>query len=212
MRQSAKSGLVLSLSAIAVALLVWTIAGDRASQPYTVPRTGLSAWTVVTSHGDEPWLLGLQPAPALAEALVEQLSEKTGMALVAPAQTVLPLVLRAEYDDALQGVYGVDSLLRVARDVAIESATFEPICIAHRAESAGAAERQLYYIAFNSAGFREFRADLMPPQPEHGGTGVYDPAALVPLMPVAATDSDFGRWWPLAFDRRTDCQAQLLAQ
>ncbi len=27
--------------------------------------------------------------------------------------------------------------------------------------------------------------------------------------PVAASDNDFGKWWPLTFDRRTDCVAPL---
>ena len=212
MRQSTKSLLAIALVTIVVALLVWSIAGDRTSQPYTVQRSGLSGWTVITSHGDEPWLLALQPPAAVAASLFAQLSAKTGIALVPPAQPVLPLVLRAEYDDALQGVYGMDSLLRIAADVGIQDAVFEPICVAHRAEPAGSGQRQLYYVAFNSAGFRELREGLVPAQPEHGGTGVYDPAALVPLMPVAASDHDFGRWWPLAFDRRTDCQAPLFVE
>ena len=212
MRQSGKSLLALALVATVVALLVWTIAGDRASQPYSVQRGGLSGWTVITSHGDEPWLLGLQPPPALSTALFEQLSAKAGVALVAPPQTVLPLVLRAEYDDSLQGVYGMDSLLRIARDVGIENAVFEPICVAHRIEAGSRGPRQLFYIAFNSTGFRELRDGMMPAQPEHGGTGVYDPAALMPLLPIAASDDDFARWWPLAFDRRTDCQAPLFVQ
>lgn len=212
MRQSGKSLLVLALAALVVGLLVWTIAGDRTTQPYTVQRSALSGWTVVTSRGDEPWLLGLQPPAALSASLFEQLSAKAGVALVAPAQTVLPLVLRAEYDDSLQGVYGMDSLVRIARDVGIENAVFEPICVAHRIEAGSQGPRQLFYIAFNSNGFRELRNGMMPAQPEHGGTGVYDPMALLPLLPVAASDGEFARWWPLAFDRRTDCQAPLFVQ
>jgi hypothetical protein len=49
----------------------------------------------------------------------------------------------------------------------------------------------------------------MPPQPEHGGIGVYDPAAISPLLPVAATTPDVSGWWPLALDAPVDCEAQL---
>jgi hypothetical protein len=212
MRQSAKSFLVFGLATLAVAALVWLLVHDTASQQYSVRRADLTGWTVVASQGAEPWVLGAQPPATLMSALVRQLSASTGLALVPVSPAVLPLVLRAEYDDALQGVYGIDALQRMARDLNFERATFDPICVAHRSGSSGSGQRQLFYLAFNSAAFRELREELLPAQPEHGGIGVYDPAALLPLLPIAASDDEFEQWWPLTFDRRTDCQAPLLVE
>jgi hypothetical protein len=210
MRQSAKSLIVLALSAATVAILVWTIVGDRASQPYTVPRSALSGWTIVSSQGDEPWVLAAQPPAAVSASLFKQISEQTRRPLTLDEHTALPLVMRSEYDDALQGVYGVDFLIRTARDAGIETAVFEPVCVAHRVDAGSEQKGELFFVAFTSAAFRELREDLVPPQPEHGGIGVYDPASLIPILPIAATTGMAGRLWPSAFERRTDCQAPLL--
>jgi hypothetical protein len=209
MRQPpAKPLIALLLGTATIAALVWTVVYDTSSARYVVARQALTGWTVAASEGDEPWVLAAQPPAGLSAALVTQLAAGTREPLVAPARAALPLVLRAEFDEALQGVYGIDSLMRVARDVSFEKAVFEPVCVAQRVEG----ERRLYFIAFNSALFQELREDFRPAQPEHGGIGVYDPASLVPLLPVAASDSDFGRWWPLTFDRRTDCIAPLFVE
>jgi hypothetical protein len=212
MRQSAKSLIILLVATAAVAILVWTIVHDTSSEQYVLQRRDLTGWTAIAGQGAEPWVLAAQPPATLVANLFKQLSANTGLTLVAPTQLALPLVLRAEYDDALQGVYGIDALRRAAEDVAIERAVFEPICVAQRTDPTGPRQRQLYYIAFNSPVFGQLRQELLPAQPEHGGVGVYDPAALLPLLPVAASDDDFGRWWPLAFDRRTDCVAPLFVQ
>lgn len=211
MRQSAKSLVVLALGTAAVAALVWAIVGDKASLPYTVPRSALSGWTIVASRGDEPWVLAAQPPAAVSASLFKQISDKTRLRLAAAPDAALPLVMRTEYDDALQGVYGVDFLIRSARDAGIETAVFEPVCVAHRADAGNEQKGELFFVAFSSTAFRELREDLVPPQPEHGGIGVYDPAALIPILPVAASAGMPGLWWPNAFDRRADCQAPLVA-
>jgi hypothetical protein len=211
MRQSAKSLIVLALGTGAVAILVWTIVGDRASRPYAVPRSALSGWTIVASQGDEPWVLAARPPATVSASLFEQISDKTGQPLTAAAPAALPLVMRSEYDDALQGVYGIDFLIRTARDAGIETAVFEPVCVAHRVDAGTGQKGELFFVAFTSPAFRELREDLVPPQPEHGGIGVYEPAALIPILPVAASTGMTGRVWPNAFDQRTDCQAPLLA-
>jgi hypothetical protein len=207
MRQTVKSSIVLALGTTAIAALVWTIVADRRSQPYTVQRSALSGWTVVVSQGAEPWVIAAQPPAAMAASLLRQLAAASGVPLVPPDLTVLPLVTRSEYDDALQGVYGVESLIRMAHEAGIEESVFEPLCVARQIDS-GRPPGELFYVAFSSPAFRDLRQALSPIEPEHGGVGVYDPAALMPLLPVARSGGD--RWWPLSFDRRTDCQAPLL--
>jgi hypothetical protein len=205
-RTVAKSLLVVAVSAVVVAALVWTIVRDKRSEPYAVPRASLSGWTVVAGQDNDPWTVGLRPPDALATSLFRQIKEKSRLAIVAPIRAAMPLVLRAEYEDALQGVYGVDTLMRFAGEDQIERAAFEPTCIAHRLAPDGA---ELFFVAFTSPAFYQLRDDFVPPQPEHGGIGVYDPAALAPLLPVAATVPEIGRWFPLAFDPPVDCEALL---
>jgi len=176
-----------------------------------VPRSGLSGWTIVASQGDEPWVLAAQPPATVSASLFKQISEQTRMPLAAAEHAALPLVMRSEYDDALQGVYGIDFLISTARDAGIETAVFEPVCVARRVDAGSEQKGELFFVAFTSAAFRELREDLVPPQPEHGGIGVYEPAALIPILPVAASAGMTGRLWPNAFDRRTDCQAPVLA-
>ena len=48
-----------------------------------------------------------------------------------------------------------------------------------------------------------------PAQPEHAGIGVYEPSTLTPILIVGATDDAFERWWPMQFDRTSDCEADL---
>jgi hypothetical protein len=206
---SAKSVIVLAASTLVVAVLVWTITRDRTSAPYTVARDGLSGWSIVQSSADEPWVVALQPPATVSSGLFRQLTSKLGRSLVALPRPSLPLVLRSEYDDALQGVYGIDFIVRTARDAGMESASFQPVCVGHHIEAGGAERREIFFVAFESPQFRELRDELVPPQPEHGGVGVYDPAALTPVLPVAASVSEFARFWPIAFDPPTDCQAQV---
>ena len=54
--------------------------------------------------------------------------------------------------------------------------------------------------------------ELQPDFPEHAGIGVYDPGALTPVLPIATTDTEFSRWWPIRLDRVSDCEAQVTVE
>ena len=142
MRQTVKSSIVLALGTAAIAALVWTIVGDRKSQPYTVQRSALSGWTVVVSHGAEPWVIAAQPPAAMAASLFRQLTATSDVPLMPPDLTVLPLVTRSDDDDALQGVYGVESLIRMAHEAGIDESVFEPVCVARQLDSGQNAARR----------------------------------------------------------------------
>jgi len=129
---------------------------------------------------------------------------------VAPAHPGLPLVLRTEFDEGLQGVYGTDSVLRIARESGVETSTFEPVCLAHHTASRPQGRAELYFVPFVSAAFTNVRVDLVPAQAEHGGIGIYEPSTLIPALIVGSTEADVDGWWPLAFDRERDCEAPVL--
>jgi hypothetical protein len=200
---------VAALVLLCIAGVAWVLAGKRRAPAFTIPETTLANWTLVTSDGTDPWVVAMKPPePLLAQLLAEL--RKRGNQNVAPVpHAALPLVLRSEFDEGLQGVYGTDSVLRIAREAGIESGTFQPLCLAHRTSTGAAGQSEVYFVPFDSAAFNEVRVDLVPIEPEHAGVGVYEPATLTPLLIVAATPGTLDQWLPLAFDRATDCEADL---
>lgn len=199
---------------IAVALLVVAAAVLRRPRPdntpYTVPPTTLEKWTLVTSDGTDPWIVAMKPPDALIASLYAEASRRAGRTLVSPAHPGLPIVLRTEFDEGLQGVYGTDSVLRIARESGVETSTFEPVCLAHHIRSRPDGSADLYFVPFVSDAFTKVRLDLAPAQPEHGGIGVYEPSTLIPALIIGSTDTNVDSWWPLAFDRERDCAAPVV--
>jgi hypothetical protein len=189
--------------------LVGSLLLDQRSRPYHVDRAALSGWTVVLGAPEDPWVVALEPPASLTTSLFQQLSTKVGRPLVAPRHAALPLVMRPEYDEALQGVYGAMDIQRLARQELTGGSTVEPVCIARRANPQNTASGELYFLAVKSSAFDALRLELRPDFPEHAGIGVYDPGAMTAVLPIASTDTDFGRWWPIRLERITDCQAQV---
>jgi len=193
---------------LGAAVMWWRARPD--TTPYTVPPATLEKWTLVTSDGTDPWIVAMKPPAALTAALFAEASRRAGRTLVAPAHPGLPLVLRTEFDEGLQGVYGTDSVLRIARESGVETSTFEPVCLAHHSVSRPAGRVDLYFVPFVTDAFTTVRVDLVPAQPEHGGIGIYEPSTLIPALIVGSTEADLDGWWPLAFDRERDCEAPVL--
>jgi hypothetical protein len=151
----------------------------------------------------------MRPPDALTSALFKEASRHAGRTLIAPPHPALALVLRSEFDEGLQGVYGTDSVLRIARDAGIEDETFVPVCLAHRTADGPTGRADVYFVPFTSAAFNNTRVDLVPDQPEHAGIGVYEPATLTPILIVGASDANFERWLPMPFDQASDCESPL---
>lgn len=203
---------VLTVLALGVGALVWSVARDATSQPYTVQRRSLSGWTIVAGQPDDPWVVGALPPPAFSDSLLRQVSEKTHRALLAPGRPSLPLVMRDEYAEGLQGVYGADAIMRIARNTGIETTTFEPVCVGHRIDPSQNEPGEIFFVVFSSPDFARLRQALVPAFPEHAGTGMYYPETLRPILAIAATGGDFARWWPMRIDEPTDCQAQVVVK
>jgi hypothetical protein len=203
------SAVALVVTTAVVAGLVWTIVGNRQSLPYQVRRAELSRWKLITSHGEEPWMLALEPPAALVESLRRQASAKTGRTLVSPSRPVLPVVLRDEYADSLQGEFGLDTLVRAAEGDSLQEAAFEPVCIARRGISKDGATSELLFLALESPAFWQVRTNIYPEHAEIAGTGSYNPAALSALVPISGSDEDFDRALPIRVDPVVDCVATL---
>ncbi len=191
--------------------LAWYLTHRVDSTPVSVAPRTLERWSLVTSDGTDPWVVAMKPPETLVASLVAAVSQRSGAALVPPAHPALPLVLRTEFDEGLQGVYGVDSVLRIARESGVETGTFTPICLAHRTTTGPDGPAEVYYVPFESEAFVKVRVDLVPAQPEHGGIGIYDPSLLTPVVIVAASTPDVDRFLPLPFDPERDCEAPVQA-
>jgi hypothetical protein len=130
---------------------LWLQRGDAG--PITIPPEALSRWTLVASDGTDPWVVGMKPPEALTSTLFKERSRRAGRTLVAPPHPALPLVLRSEFDEGLQGVYGTDSVLRIARDAGIENDAFAPVCLAHRTADGPSGRADVYFVPFTSTAF-----------------------------------------------------------
>lgn len=210
MSRSRKTAVNAGVGVLVVVVVCWLAIGAvRARRPYNVESVELSGWTLETSPPDDPALVALQPPPPLSTDLFQQLFQRTGESLVAPAHPSVPLVLRGEYADSLQGVLSVEDILNKARDLGLETARFEPICMGRRRESAPGRSDALFFVLFEAPVFDEFRDELTPLFPEHAGAFPYEPKALSPILTIAATDRRFERWWPMAAKTELDCRAPL---
>jgi hypothetical protein len=203
-----RTAISATVALIIVAALAWVVVRTiRNRRPYSADAVTLSGWTLVAEPGAQA-LVALQPPPQLPSGLFQQLAQRTRLALAAPPRPLLPLVLQDEYSESLQGVWSVDDILKLARETNLETTRFEPVCVGHHTESGGGQTHELFFVEFSSPAFDDFRQQLTPLFPEHGGWGVFNPVALRPILTVAATGDDLGRR-PPAMEQRTDCLAPL---
>ena len=72
--------------------------------------------------------------------------------------------------------------------------------------------RQLYFLLFDAPPFQRFREQIATLlDAAAGGHLDYDPAALSPVLFVAATDTEFNRWLPMKANPAVDCVAPISA-
>jgi hypothetical protein len=198
------------VAALVVGALSWFIVKTiRDRRPYSVDEAALSGWTVAKAAPGDPAVVALQPPPQLSAELFRQVSRRSDQSLVAPAHASVPLVLKGEFEDSLQGVHSLEDMMSAARDAGLEETRFEPVCMGEHRESASGAPGEVFFAVFHAPGFDQFRQQLTPLFPEHAGAGIFDPPALRLILAVASTDGDFARWWPIAFEPQADCRASI---
>lgn len=181
------------------------------SEPYEIPRDRLAGWTLAIdpAPNQSGVLLGLQPDKMTAATLFSQVFSRTGESLSGPVPAAMPLVLQSEFDRTRAGTLTADALLASARGAGLESAPFEPRCMAHRRISEPGITRQVYFLRLDWPAFAAFRRQADQQMRAAGGKGL-DPGALTPLMIVAGSDSAFGRWLPLTAESADDCLAPMV--
>jgi hypothetical protein len=184
------------------------------AEPYTIDPAELTGWTLAIEKPelDGPAVVSLQPPVSMMADVFRQIFQRSGVSLAGPNRASMPVVLAAEYDRALKSVLSVEETLDLARKAGLENERMQPVCMGITRVSTGGPVVQRFFMVFESKGFRDFRDELARVHRSKGGTGVFDAAALRPIVPVASFAPDFQQWqWPLQFDEAAECQTRLEA-
>ena len=204
----------LGLVAVIVVGVPWLFlktVRDTLSAPYVIDEAALSGWTLVLTEPAQPAiaLLALQPPGQLPDELFQQLFLRTMESMTAPGLPTMPVVLQSEYLASLHTVLSPGVILEVARQAGLEDAKLGPVCLGEKLEPGAGRRRQLFFALFEAPAFSRFRLELARLYEARGGSDPFSPTALDPVLPIAASDAGFARWWPIVVNRDTDCQAPL---
>ena len=205
--------LAISLVALtALGWLFWRTVQSSLAEPYVIDAAMVSEWTLALRGPMQAGagLLVLQPSDQLRADLFQQIFNRTMESMTSPTVAAMPLVLHAEYRDALGGVLTPPDVLQTAEESGLSTAAPAPVCIGVvRREGAGTT-RQLYYALFDAPAVGRFREALARRYAEAGGSGGFEPEGFPLVVPIAASDADFASWWPLDVSSETDCLAPLV--
>ena len=212
-RRSALIRVIVGLTAVGLlGVLFVRSAQDARETPFVVARGNLAPWSLVLGpdrDGLGSWL-ALRPPQPLAPALGREIFARGGESVRYPNPASLPLLLRGEFDRALAGVLTPDAIMDLAREAGLESAAFEPRCMARRRISEPGATRGIHFVLFDAPAFDQFRQQVAETLGRAGGNvSLFDPAALSPVLIVAGVDGNFSRWLPLRADPDADCLAPI---
>lgn len=211
-RQSTLIKIAVGLVAVALfGFLFIRSARNVGAQPYTLRRASLTGWTVALdpAPGTSGVRLALWPPTTFAAPLFSQLFTRSGLSLSGPNPVSMPLVLEAEIIRAGTGAVAPEALVQLARESGLEAVQPTPRCMASRRVSEPGITREVYFLRFDDPAFVAFRRDLAVRLSAAGAVGGFEPAAVSPVMIIAATDGDFGSWLPLQGDAVADCLAPL---
>jgi hypothetical protein len=202
----------IAIVAVAVfALLFVRSIRSTGAQPFTIARQHLSGWTLALAPDADQLgsVLSITPQMELMPPLTRALFARMGESLYYP-QPAIPLVLRSEFQRAIAGVLTPAALLDAAREAGLESATFQPRCMAQRRISSPGGVRGVYFLLFDVPEFTRFRALVAQRLRDAGGdASLFDPAALSPVLMAADLDGRFSSWLPLRADPEVDCFAPV---
>ena len=204
---------MIALAALGVlAVLFVRSAQSSRAEPFTVERDDLTGWTLTLAPAADPLgsLLSLTPKAALLPPLSRELFARIGESLHYPP-AAMPVVLRSEFERAMAGALTPEALLDAARAAGLESATFQPHCMARRRISEPGGVRAVYFVLFDVPALTRFREQLAERLRDAGRDATaFDPTALSPVLIAADLDGSFSRWLPLRADGGVDCFAPVV--
>lgn len=206
-----KAGIALVALAV-LGWLFWQTVQSSLAEPYLVDAGMVAEWTLALRGPMQPGagLLVLQPSDQLRAELFQQIFNRTMESMTSPTVAAMPLVLHAEYRDALGSVLAPSDVLQVAEESGVAAATPAPVCIGVVRREGSGTTRQLYYAIFDAPEVGLFRQALARRYAEAGGTAAFEPDGIPLVVPIAASDADFASWWPLDVSAESDCLAPLV--
>jgi hypothetical protein len=206
---------MLALAAMGVlAVLFVRSARSASAQPFTIARQHLAGWTLTLPTDADPLgsSLSITPKVELMRPLARDLFARMGESLHYPPPA-MPVVLRSEFQRAMAGALTPEALLAAAREAGLESATFQPRCMARQRISAPGVVRGVYFLLFDLPQFTQFREQLAERlRAANHEASLFDPAALSPVLIAADLDGNFSSWLPLRADPEVDCFAPVVVE
>jgi hypothetical protein len=207
--------MAIALAALgAFVVLIVRSAQSTRSEPFTIGRQDLTGWALTLTPGGDQLgsLLSLTPKAELMPPLARELFARMGETLHYPRDT-MPVVLRSEFERAMAGALTPAALLNAARDAGLDSAIFQPQCMARRRISEPGRVQGVYFLLFDVPRFIDFREQVAQRLRAAGrDASVFDPAALSPIVIAADLDGTFSRWLPLRADPEVDCFASVAVE
>jgi len=203
---------IVALGVLGV-LFVRSARSTRA-EAYEVTRDRLSRWTLAVEppRGPSGAVLVLRSDEELARELFNQVFLRSGESMRGPSPAAMPLVLQDEFDAAISGTLTPDVLLEIAKASGLETPSFASQCMAYRRVSQPGSTRQIYFVRYEWPAFAAFRTKVAERLATAGGRSAFQPAALTPLLIVAASDAAFSRWLPLQKGETDDCLAPVVVR
>ena len=206
---------MLALAAMGVlAVLFVRSARSASAQPFTIARQHLAGWTLTLPTDADPLgsSLSITPKVELMRPLARDLFARMGESLHYPPPA-MPVVLRSEFQRAMAGALTPEALLAAAREAGLESATFQPRCMARQRISAPGVVRGVYFVLFDLPQFTQFREQLAERlRAANREASLFDPAALSPVLIAADLDGNFSGWLPLRANPEVDCFAPVVVE
>jgi len=206
---------MIPLVAVAgLAALFVRSARSTGAQPFTIARPDLTGWTLTLAPTDDPLgsSLSITPNAGLMRPLANALFARMGESLHYPPPA-MPVVLRSEFQRAIAGMLTPEALLAAAREAGLESAAFQPRCMAQRRVSAPGVIRGVYFLLFDLPQFTQFREQVAQRLRTAGrDVSLFDPEALSPVLIAAGLDGSFSGWLPLRADPEVDCFAPIVVE
>ena len=196
------------------AMLIVRSARSTRAEPFTIERQNLTGWALtLTSDADQLGsLLSITAPVKLLPPLSRELFARMGESLHYPP-AAMPVVLRSEFQRAMGGALTPEALLNTAQDAGLESAMFQPRCMARRRISEPGLVRGVYFLLFDLPLFTQFREQVAQRLRAAGrDASLFDPAALSPVVIAADLDGSFSRWLPLRADPEVDCFAPVAVE
>ena len=206
--------LLAIVAMVVLAVLFVRSVRSTGAQPFTIERPHLAGWTLTLAPAADPLgsVLSITPHSELMPPLTRALFSRMGESLHYPPPAI-PLVLRTEFQRAIAGVLTPTALLDAARAAGLESATFQPRCMAERRINSPGAVRGVFFLLFDLPEFTRFRVQVVELLRAAGGDpSLFDPAALSPVLIAADLDGRFSSWLPLRADPEVDCFAPVVVQ